>query len=510
MDNDGYSRNQLLKMLMRVAYLAVFLLGFALPACSQKNAPNILYIFTDDQSVRTISSYSENGYGFLTPNIDRLATKGVKFKYAYTGAKCVPSRGSALTGRLQHNYTKETVYWPVEFRKKGYYTGMIGKWHWNQPRHNETWDWSAIWEHHLPENKKNYYWDQSLRINDDSLKELTKYSTDAYTDLAVDFIKTRAGNKDPWFLWLCYGGVHGPYTPADRHIGLYADEPEIQYPKDIFGPRPDKPEHVVSLEMNKKDKTTGKPMWKKRTLDSWVKQYNEAVLAIDEGVGRLMNALEETGQTENTVVIFTSDNGYAWGHHGYNLKIAPYDANLLTPLFFVYGNKIASGKECRYPVNGVDIIATIHSLSGIKSTVNLDGRDLTPLLFDPGKSKWDKGRMIQIYTGHNYGNEQIRHELKRARETGDWSEFNVDRPTGTKAWMMLRDGKYKYVRYIYESYCEELYNLDDDPEELVNLAVREENRELLRAMRLQLLAKFEEKGATFLKLLPEPLERTLN
>src|SRR5690606_23939252 len=98
--------------------------------------------------------------------------------------------------------------------------------------------------------------------------------------------------------------------------------------------------HAILLEMNKRHKITGAPMWKNRTLDSWVKQYNETVLAIDEGVGRLMSVLEETGQSENTVVIFTSDNGYAWGHHGYNLKIAPYDANLLTPLVFMYGNKI--------------------------------------------------------------------------------------------------------------------------------------------------------------------------
>ncbi len=490
---------------------SVFLIGFSLQLFGQERAPNILYIFTDDQSVRTVSSYKEMGYGFHTPNIDRLAEKGVKFRYAYTGAKCVPSRGNALTGRLQHNYTKETGYWPVAFRKQGYYTGMIGKWHWDTPRHKDTWDWSAVWEHHLPANQRNYYWDQSLRINDDSLMVLEEYSTDVYTKLAVDFIERGARNKDkPWFLWLCYAGVHGPYTPADRHTGRYSTEPEIQYPKDIFGPRPDKPEHVVHLETNKRDGITGKPMWKQRTLDSWVKQYNEAVLAIDEGVGRLMHALEETGQFENTVVIFTSDNGYAWGHHGYNLKIAPYDANLLTPLFFVYGNKFASGKECRYPVNGVDIVTTIHSLSNVKATSTLDGRDLKPLLSDPDRPQWANRRMVQLYTGNQYGNERIREELQRAAETGNWSKFNVDKPTGTKAWLMLRDGDYKYVRYIYKDYCEELYNLKDDPEELVNLAVRGDSRSLLRTMRAQLITEFQNKGATFLELLPAPLERTMN
>ncbi len=109
-----------------------------------KKRPNILYIFTDDQSVRTVSSYPEAQPWVKTPNIDRLAQLGVQFRYCYTGAKCVPSRGNALTGMLQHNYNRDTPFWPVEFRKQGYYTGMIGKWHWDVPRHDETWDWSQF------------------------------------------------------------------------------------------------------------------------------------------------------------------------------------------------------------------------------------------------------------------------------------------------------------------------------------------------------------------------------
>ena len=335
---------------MKNYIILLILCGIALFRCSEKTEfrrPNILYIFTDDQSDRTVSSYANSYPWVKTPNIDRLAGQGVKFKYCYTGAKCVPSRGNALTGMLQHNYTKETVYWPDEFRRQGYVTGMIGKWHWNVPRHGTTWDWSAIWEHHLPGNMTNYYWDQSLRMHGDTLLPLEKYSTDAYTDLTIDFIKERSQNKDqPWYFWLCYGAVHGPYTPADRHIGSYATAPEMEYPKDIFGPRPDKPDHVVYLETNKKDSVTGKPMYRKRTLDSFVKQYNEAVTAIDEGVGRIMKVLQETGQSEQTIVIFTSDQGYAWGHHGYNLKVAPYDANLLAPLIFVQPGKIPAGGNC--------------------------------------------------------------------------------------------------------------------------------------------------------------------
>jgi arylsulfatase A-like enzyme len=487
---------------------------FALCSCQKKESPNerpnILYIFTDDQSARTVSCYDGSYPWVETPNIDRLAEKGVKFKYAYTGAKCVPSRGNALTGMLQHNYTKETVYWPVEFRKQGYYTGMIGKWHWNVPRHNETWDWSAVWEHHLPGNMRNYYWDQSLRMHNDTLMPI-EYSTDAYTDLTVDFLKERAKIKNqPWYFWLCYGAVHGPYTPADRHIGSFNDAPEMEYPKDIFGPRPDKPEHVVNLETNKRHPETGKPMAKKnQSLDDLVKQYNEAVRAIDDGVGRIMKTLEETGQLENTVVIFTSDQGYAWGHHGYNLKIAPYDANLLAPLIFVQPGKIPEGKENTYPVNGVDIISTIHEMAQVNPSTKLDGRDISELIYQPEKESPEFEKMIQIYTGSSYGNETIKEGLEKAHETGNWKKFNVHPKTNTKAWMMLRDGKYKYVRYIYKDYIEELYDLEKDPEELVNLAVKTEFRKKLSEMRAELLVEFDKSGAQFLDLLPEPLEKNL-
>ena len=117
--------------------------------------------------------------------------------------------------------------------------------------------------------------------------------------------------------------------------------------------------------------------------------------------------------------------------------------------------------------------------------------------------------MIQIYTGGNYGNERIKAELEEAQQTGDWKRFNVHPITGTKAWMMLRAGRYKYVRYIYKDYIEELYDLDNDPEELVNLAVKQENRELLHQMRAQLIREFQKKGAIFLDLLPDPIEKTM-
>ena len=495
---------QLCQILLVLLVISAFANG-ATPPEMNRSKPNILYIFTDDQSIRTLSCYTEAQPWIRTPNIDALAESGLRFRYCYTGAKCVPSRGNALTGMFQYHYDRETPYWPSHFRSQGYYTGMIGKWHWNVPRYKEAWDWSAVWEHHLPGNGKNYYWDQSLRINGEGLMPLEQYSTDAYTDLTIVFLKERAEEPDkPWYFWLCYGAVHGPYTPADRHIGKLKEAPEMVYPKDLWPPRPDKPEHMVMLSTNKPDPGTGKPMKDHRTLDAVVKMYHEAVMAIDEGVGRIVKVLEETGQLENTLVVFTSDQGYAWGQHGFNLKIAPYDANLLAPLIVHWPGKVPFNTRTAVPVNGVDLIRTFHSLAGIEPTAKLDGRDLTELFFHPETRRWDGKPMLQTYTGQIYGEKQLLEELQNAHKTGDWGKF-ITHKTGIKAWLMVRQGKFKYIRYIYKDYLDELYDLAADPEELFNLAVRPKYHQTKLEMRAILTEELQKNGAAFLPLLPEPI-----
>lgn len=481
----------------------VCLLGTTRCFGETEKRPNILYIFTDDQTVRSVSCYPQAQPWAHTPNIDQLAKQGVRFSYCYTGAKCVPSRGNALTGRLQFNYTKETLYWPVEFRRQGYFTGMIGKWHWNVPRHDETWDWSAVWEHHLPGNMRNYYWDQSLRINDDKLLPIG-YSTDSYTDLTIDFIRDRGKQKgQPWYFWLCYGAVHGPYTPAKRHEQLYLDKSETEIPVDVFGPRKDKPAHMLNMSMWK-GKKTGKPLYGKKSLDAWVKQYNQAVQAIDEGVGRIMDVLKDTGQLANTIVIFTSDQGYAWGQHGYKLKIAPYDACLLAPMIVVNKQAFPAGRVCDAPINGTDIIAAIHALAKVTPASTLDGRDISSLFRHPQEDGWHTEPMVQTYTGSLYGNEAITEAIKKAKNTGNWTKLICDKKTGTPSWLMLRKGQYKYIRYMRPACLEELYDLKEDPDELRNLAVREAHHGLLAELRKATERAFKAKGAAFIDLLPEP------
>ncbi len=487
--------------------------GRALSAATPVRAdrPNLLYLFTDDHSLRTLGCYGDatSAYPWVkTPNIDRLAREGVRFTQAYTGAKCVPSRGTALTGQFQSRYTKATPYWTSKLRQHGYYTGMIGKWHWNVPRHGDAWDWSVVWEHYLgndSDEASDYYVGQSVRINGDKKVPLGGYSTDRYTDYTVEFLQERAREKGrPWFYWLCFAGVHGPYTPADRHLQDYLDAPATKIPGDVFGPRPEKPDYLVNFSRWTPD-AQGRPTLQDRSFDSWVKQYNQAVRSLDEGVGRIMQALRDTGQLENTIVVFTADQGFAWGQHGFKDKIAPYDSNLLAPLIISNPARYPQGAVCREPVSGADIIRTFYTLTGLPPEPSLDGRDFSALLKDPQRPDWTDEPMLMTHSGSLYGAEAIAAALKEAKATGNWDKLIAEKRTGIRSWLMLREGKYKYVRYLYQNYIEELYDVEGDPLELRNLALRKEHHPLLAALREKLVRSFAAKGATFVDLLPPPV-----
>ena len=470
--------------------------------------PNILYIFTDDQSVRSVSAYEKARSWVSTPNIDRLAKSGVRFTQCYTGTWCQPSRASALTGLLQHRLDsikvtkypmasydpKKLPFFPSVLRKNGYETACIGKWHLGEDvGHGRDWDYSVIWDRGGGRrNAMAYYHGTQVRTNGGPREALGGYSNDRFTEIAEEYILKQAAISKPWFLWLCYPGVHGPYTPADRHMKDYSGVPDAKVPVDIFGPRPTKPEHLKDLTRWKKD-SNGDPL----KYDNLVKKYHRAVRSLDDGVGTMLAALKKTGQLENTVIIFTSDQGFAWGQHGLQEKWAAYDANLLAPLIFSLPGKIQANTLCKEPVNGVDITRTIHSLSRTLPAWQMHGRDLSGLLDAPSSSL--TAPMLLINTTYEYGN-TVTERLKS-------KNYDIFQRRGLTAWLMMRDGPYKYIRHFDEDTIEELYDLNKDPEELNNLAVSSQHHDLLKKLRVRTVEEMQKKDGDFVQYLPAPKER---
>ena len=467
--------------------------------------PNILFIYTDDHSHRTISAYPEAYPWVRTPAIDRLATRGIRFTAAYNGAWCMPSRATMLTGhhqfgvesmRMEGNYPGCTYdphkcpFWPKVFRSNGYFTAQIGKWHTGTDTgYGRDWDFQLVWNRpKYTETSTHYYYDQPITYHGGKTETLKRYSTDQYTDWAVDLIRGNGRDtRKPWYLWLCYGAVHGPYTPAERHRNEYAGV-DFDTPADIFPPRPGKPDWAQKVSHWQKG-PDGKPVSGGRSLNAWVRQYHQGVFGLDEGVKRLMDVLEETGQRENTLVIFTSDQGLAFGQHGFlGTKIAAYDANVRSPLIISMPGQIPEGRVCTTPVAGVDLVPTFFRYAGIERPWEMHGRDLSPLLKNP-EADWPYPAML-VATGQKFGSDTN-------VIPGGKDAFHADVPW----YVMLRDKRYKYVRPLIHD-LEELYDLQEDPEELNNLAVKAEHLSRVRRMRAAAIAELRRTKAGFVDRMP--------
>jgi arylsulfatase A-like enzyme len=506
------------RAICRSSHQVAVCLGFSLwivgMGIAAERRPNILFIYGDDQSYKTVGCYPESFSWVKTPHLDALAASGVRFTGAYMGSWCMPSRATLLTGRWPHGiesmrmegeYPGSTYdpalcpFWPSVFRKHGYQTAQIGKWHTGADTgFRRDWDYQIVWNRPKhPKNAGAYYETQIVAFNGEE-REVEGYSTDNYTDWAVDYIRGqhRDPNK-PWYLWLCYGAIHGPSQPAQRHAGSYAHQPAAP-PIDIFGPRPDKPKYL--------DKTQawspgpgGMPMMGRggnaarqnaRTWQEWVWQVNECNRALDEGVGRVLAALRESGQLENTLVVYTADQGFGMGEHGFRAKLAPYDATYRSPLFISQPGRIPAGKVCQHPVGGPDLVVTFFAQAGVPLPWTMHGRDISPLLTNPERTDW-KHPLLYEHTGHDYGSDVL-----KAITAGAAVHNNVP------FYFALRQGQYKYVRYLVEGEMEELYDLDNDPEELTNLAVKAGHRPLLTELRTVAQSELKRLDAGFADRLP--------
>jgi arylsulfatase A-like enzyme len=228
----------------------------------------------------------------------------------------------------------------------------------------------------------------------------------------------------------------------------------------------------------------------KVTLPEKVITYNQLVCALDEGVGRLLKALEETGQLDNTLIVYTSDQGFAWGEHGFAWKVGAYDATIKMPMIFRLPGRVTRGGVCPQPVSVVDLAPTLLNVAGVKPPWRMDGRDLSPLLKKPAKT-WDRPLMMEHFTWV-FG------------EQSDAALTNKAVVSALPSWISLRQDRYKYIRTLVPNEIEELYDLEADPEELHNLALDPANVRVLKDCRKDLLAELKRTKAGLVKNLPAP------
>lgn len=437
-------------------------------SCSKKQdttqeKPNIIFIITDDQQVGLLGI--EGNSVAQTPNIDRIGKEGVIFKNAFVVTPlCSPSRASFLTGQYAHQHqvinndklgldviSHTLMTWPRQLREAGYETAFIGKWHMGlddsrRPGYDRWFSFKGQGAFIDPV------------VNDEGIrKQTTGYMTDIINEQAVEFVN-RDHNQQPFAMIVSHKATHWPILPAKRHEVLYHDY------------------KFESSPVSKED-LKGKPLLT-REFDREASYFMENILpeppeprrgrghdptavvgdelrclaSVDEGVGHLFAALEKSGQLNNTIIIYTSDNGMLMGEHGkFNAKRWAYDPVLRVPFLVRYPRLVSAGSVREQMVLNIDIAPTLLELADVEALIPIHGQSIVQLLQE-SDAPWRKAFLAEYFL-----------EKVSPRE---------------RPWKAIRTERWKYIDYTEEGIPSELYDLQIDPYEehnLINLPDKETN-----------------------------------
>jgi N-acetylglucosamine-6-sulfatase len=450
--------------------------------------PNIIVIVVDDLRWDELG---RAGHAYVeTPHIDRLASEGAWFNSAFHAVPlCSPNRASILTGQYpsrhgiidnvaRNRMSHRLETFPRALQQGGYETAFIGKWHMgNDPTPRPGWDhWVAIPGQGRTRDPELY--------EDGRIHEVEGYITDVFTDRAVSFIET---DRDrPFFLYIGHKAIHPDavqlddgsvdlsvprgYVPAPRHSGRYEDR--------VFPRRANVVSSVDELvgkpalqrALNRKNSAGMLEMFGEHELDpgtreETIRRRAEMLLAVDDGVGRMVDALNAKGILDETFVLFTSDNGFFYGEHLLSLeRRLPYEESIRTPLVVRYPAVAAAGSEIDALVASVDIAPTVLEIAGLPVGDHIQGASLVPLM-EGDASGWRESVLIEFYTYEN---------------PFPWL-LDMD-------YRVIRTKQYKYIHWMQHPDEAELYDLISDPYEMHNVIDNPALAGVVRDLRLELAA----------------------
>ncbi len=379
--------------------------------------PNILYIMSDDHTTNAISSYGLRFSEILpTPNIDRLAREGARLTNCFvTNSICTPSRATILTGKYGHKNGVYTLWDDLEreqqnvamiLKQSGYETAMIGKWHLHtQPN---GFDYYSV----LPGQGKYFnpvFKEMGMEWIDESKEGnvYEGYATDVITDKSIDWLKNRDSSK-PFFLMCHHKAPHGLWEYAPRHEHLF-DLVTIPEPESLLEDKSHRSEgsrnfgrNMLNLSRRMSEGKRGRE-WPTGKLDvtgmtdkekiraayqKYLKDYLRVVAAIDENVGRLMDYLDESGLSENTVVIYTSDQGMFLGEHSYYDKRWMFDESLKMPFLIRKPGEIEPGSVCGDMITNLDFAELLLDYAGLEIPGDMQGRSFRQNLAGVTPEDW--------------------------------------------------------------------------------------------------------------------------
>jgi len=451
------------------ATLAALGLGSAL-ATPRDKRPNILFIMSDDHTSQAIGCYGLRLSPYApTKNIDRVAAEGARLKNCFcTNSICVPSRATIVTGQYSHLNGAKTLAGALDpeadnvakrLQTCGYETAIIGKWHLKKPP--AGFDYSNV----LP-GQGRYNNPILLEGGADGKqhrKEYKGHSTDVITDQALGWLDRRSDPDKPFYLMCHFKAVHEPFYSHDRYRHLYEDQ-DLPEPNDLFWPQSPRgkrfegwPLTILADRYRKRanrypppalDVTTDDPKaLLKATYQKFIKDYLRTVAGIDDNVGRLLAYLDKTGQAENTVVIYTADQGYFLGEHNLFDKRFMLEESLRMPFLIRYPEEIAPGTVVDDIVINADFAPLFLDYAGTEAPASMQGRSFRRNLQGKTPANWRDAMYYHYWT----------HSQQRPSHYG------------------VRTQRYKLIYYYGltrlgrpPEACWELYDLQKDPREQTN------------------------------------------
>ena len=402
--------------------------------------PNILYIMTDDHAAHAISAYGSRIN--QTPNLDRIASGGMRFDHVYaTNSICTPSRATILTGMYSHNngvpvFNALPDDKPVVsemLQKAGYWTAMVGKWHLGaNPRGFDFWEI-------LP--GQGAYIDPVL-YNAQGSKSYQGHCTDIVTDIALDALANRPADK-PFFAMVHHKAPHRNWIPAERHAAQWKDKviPEPPTLFDDYAGRADairNQKQSIARDLTKTDVKQDPPAgltgddltrWK---YQRYMQDYLACVQGVDENVGRLLDWLDKQGLSDNTLVIYTSDQGFFLGDHGLFDKRFMYEESDQMPFLARWPGTIHAGSVCRELGINCDFAPTFLEVAGQPTPPTMQGRSLLGLMEGRKADDWRDSFYYRYYhdpgdhnTAAHYGVRTTTHKLIYFWRLDQWERYDL-------------------------------------------------------------------------------------
>lgn len=462
----------------------------------EERPPNIIFIMSDDHAEQAISAYgSQLSKKAPTPNIDRIAHNGALFENSYvTNSLCGPSRATMLTGQFSHmhGFTKNGQKfensrwnWVRELGQSGYRTALFGKWHLNySPEGAGIGDWAVL------DDQGKYYNPDIITPTGRSV--VKGYASDIITDLSIDWLEANASAGQPYAILIHHKAPHRNFMPAIRHVQKYigvefpvptnyfdhydgrpaAEAQEMNIYRDMyeghdlkmttkegatelrFNPWTDDFDRMTEKQraayfgalqagndaMNAADMSEREmAIWK---YQRYMDEYLGTVAAVDESVGRVLDWLEASGQADNTIVVYTSDQGFYLGEHGWFDKRFMYEESLRTPLLMQYPGHIAAGSRISAPVQNVDYAPTFLEYAGLPVQPSIQGRSLRPVVQGRLPADWREDIYYHYY---------------------EYPGFHA-----VRAHYGVRTDRYKLMRFYGDINQWEFYDLVADPSEMNN------------------------------------------